>query len=88
MSEITALLHAAGQGEAGAADQAFAMLYAELRQIARSRLRQAGELTLMDTTVLVHESYLRLQGQAGAVFPDRQHFLAYAAKVMRTLAQA
>lgn len=85
MSEITALLHAAGQGEAGAADRAFAMLYAELRQIARSRLRQAGELTLMDTTVLVHESYLRLQGQAGAAFPDRQHFLAYAAKVMRTL---
>ncbi len=85
MSEITALLHAAGRGDAAAADRAFALMYAELRQIARGRLRQSGELTLLDTTALVHESYLRLQGQDGGRFPDRHHFLAYAAKVMRTV---
>ena len=85
MSEITTLLHAAGSGDAGAADRAFALLYAELKQLARSRLRQSGELTLLDTTALVHESYLRIQAQGDAVFPDRGHFLAYAAKAMRTI---
>ncbi len=85
MSEITTLLHAAVSGDRLAAERAFALLYDDLRRLARSRLRRDGaELTLLDTTVLVHESYLRLQGGA-AVFPDRHHFMAYAAKVMRAI---
>lgn len=85
MSQITALLHKAGAGDRAAADRAYALLYAELRQLARSRLRRSGELTLMDTTALVHESFLRLQGGAAPVFPDRHHFLAYASRVMRAV---
>jgi len=85
MPDITALLQAAGDGDRAAADRAFALMYAELRQLARSRLRQASDLSLLDTTVLVHESYLRLQGARGLDFPDRHHFLAYAAKVMRSV---
>ncbi len=85
MTEITTLLHAAGAGDRAAADQAFALLYADLKRLASSRLRRSGELTLMDTTVLVHESYLRLQGGQGTTFPDRHHFLAYAAKAMRAV---
>jgi RNA polymerase sigma factor (TIGR02999 family) len=85
MSEITTLLHAAGAGDRAAADRAFTLLYADLKQLASSRLRRSGELTLMDTTVLVHESYLRLQGAGVAAFPDRHHFLSYAAKAMRAV---
>lgn len=85
MSDITTLLQAAGSGDNAAADRAFALLYTELKLLARSRLRQSGELTLLDTTALVHESYLRIQAQGDAVFPDRGHFLAYAAKAMRTI---
>jgi RNA polymerase sigma factor (TIGR02999 family) len=85
MSEITTLLHAAGRGDREAADQAFALLYADLKRLASSRLRRSGELTLMDTTVLVHESYLRLQRAGAQAFPDRHHFLAYAAKAMRAV---
>jgi RNA polymerase sigma factor (TIGR02999 family) len=85
MSEITSLLQAAGAGDRAAADRAYALLYAELRQLARSRLRRSGELTLMDTTALVHESFLRLQGAAAPSFPDRHHFLAYASRVMRAV---
>ena len=44
-----------------------------------------AELTLLDTTASVHESYLRLQAVAGVVFLDRHHFMGYAAKVMRTV---
>ena len=86
MTEITTLLHAANAGDSQAADQVVSLLYGELHRLARSRVRRAGELTLLDTTALVHESYLRIQ-QAGKLdFADRRHFLAYAAKAMRTIA--
>jgi RNA polymerase sigma factor (TIGR02999 family) len=85
MSEITLLLRAAGAGDREAADRAFALLYADLRRLAHSRLRRSGEMTLLDTAALVHESFLRLKGLEGLDFPDRHHFLGYAAKVMRTV---
>jgi len=85
MHEITILLKAAGAGDGQAADQVMSLLYADLRRLARSRLRRSGELTLLDTTALVHESYLRLQGSGELEFVDRGRFLAYAAKVMRTI---
>ncbi|OWQ86324.1 hypothetical protein CDN99_21055 [Roseateles aquatilis] len=83
MTDITQLLHAAGQGDRTAADQVVAQLYGELQKLARQRIRQAGEMTLLDTTALVHEAWLRLAGANGQSFPDRRHFLAYAARVMR-----
>lgn len=84
MSDITLLLQAAGAGDGTAAARVYALLYNELQQLARSRLRRSGDLTLLDTQALVHESFLRLQGPVGAAhFPDRHHFMAYAAKVMR-----
>ncbi|HSI57220.1 MAG TPA: ECF-type sigma factor [Ideonella sp.] len=85
MSEITLLLRAAGAGDRQAADRVVALLYADLRRLARSRLRRSGDVTLLDTTALVHESYLRIQRTDELDFPDRNHFLAYAARVMRTV---
>lgn len=82
---IAAALRAAADGDPAALDRLFALLYAELHQLARSRMRQAGELTLLDTTVLVHESFLRLRNAAPPGFPDQSRFLAYAAKVMRSV---
>lgn len=84
-SEITQLLRAAGAGDRGAADRAYALLYADLQRLAHSRLRRVGEVTLLDTTALVHEAFLRLDGRRDASFPDRHHFLAYAANVMRSV---
>jgi RNA polymerase sigma factor (TIGR02999 family) len=84
-TEITTLLRAASGGDRGAADQAFALLYADLQRLARSRMRRAGDITLLDTTALVHESYLRLHAADGLDFADRRHFLAYAARVMHTV---
>jgi RNA polymerase sigma factor (TIGR02999 family) len=85
MSEITTLLQAAGGGDSAASDQLFTMLYADLRRLARSRLRKSGEITLLETTALVHESFMRFRGAGALDFPDRQHFLAYASRVMRTV---
>lgn len=85
MTDITTLLRAARAGDGQAADRVIALLYSEMRQLARSRLRRSGELTLLDTTALVHESYLRMQQASGLEFADRKHFLGYAAKVMHTI---
>ncbi|HJV63182.1 MAG TPA: ECF-type sigma factor, partial [Albitalea sp.] len=78
MAEITTLLRAAGAGDARAADRVVAMLYDDLHRLASSRLRRSGDMTLLDTTALVHESYLRFQRAGELGFADRRHFLAYA----------
>jgi|JI7StandDraft_1071085.scaffolds.fasta_scaffold182346_2 RNA polymerase sigma factor (TIGR02999 family) len=89
MSEITSLLHAASAGDRASADRAYTLMYADLQRLARSRLRHGSPLTLLDTAGLVHESYLRLQGQAlepgQPGFTDHHRFMAYAAKVMRSV---
>jgi RNA polymerase sigma factor (TIGR02999 family) len=84
-SEITQLLHAAGAGDRQANDRLIALMYDELHRLARSRMRRSGELTLLDTTSLVHECYLRLHENAHLDFADRPHFLAYAARVMHSI---
>jgi RNA polymerase sigma factor (TIGR02999 family) len=43
------------------------------------------ELRLLDTTALVHESYLRLSRAGELQFPDRPRFLVYASRVMRSI---
>jgi RNA polymerase sigma factor (TIGR02999 family) len=61
--------------------------YPELKKIARARLHasQHGAPGL-NTTALVHESFLRLAGRVGALhFESRGHFYAYAARVMRSV---
>lgn len=86
MAELTELLGAARLGDQRAAGEAFSVLYDELRRLARAKLRQHQPMTLLDTTSLVHESYLRFMGSAeGPPLADRHHFFAYAARVMRSV---
>lgn len=73
-------LSAAASGET-----LFAGLYPELKRLARSRLRRGAPLTMVDTTVLVHETWLRLSQRHGIALSERGHFLAYSAKVMRSI---
>ena len=81
--DLHALLRAAEAGDTAAADRVVALLYDELHRLAHSRLRRSAEHTLLDTTGLVHEAYLRLQRQQAVGFAGRHQFLGYAAKVMR-----
>jgi len=63
----------------------FPALYAELRRLARSRLAGGGRHTLLDTSALVHEAFLRMQREGGVALNDREHFMAYAATTMRSV---
>lgn len=63
----------------------FPALYGELRRLARSRLAAGGRHTLLDTSALIHEAYLRMERDGGVPLRDREHFLAYAASTMRSI---
>ncbi len=85
MSEITELLRHVNAGDPVARDALFSALYDELRKLARSRLRQSETITVLNTTSLVHESYLRYLNARELDFADRGKFFAYAATVMRSI---
>lgn len=67
------------------ADTLYGVAYKELRRLAHARLYAAGNPTLLDTTALVHESYLRLARAGELRFPDRTRFLVYAGQAMRSI---
>lgn len=71
-------------GQSAAADR-FADAYEELRRLARAQLRRHERTGLLDTTALVHESWLRVAQAKGFNPEDQRHFLCYAAKVMRSV---
>jgi RNA polymerase sigma factor (TIGR02999 family) len=83
--EITGLLAAARQGDGSAANQLMALLYAELRAMARRELRHRRAGQTITTTALVHEAYLRLVGHEGVPWQDRYHFFSVAALAMRQI---
>ncbi len=85
MGDITQWIAQARQGDRAAFDNLFAALYPELRRIAHGRLARNVRDTLMDTTMLVHECYLKFAGAQRLGVDDRAHFLAYAATVMRSI---
>jgi RNA polymerase sigma factor (TIGR02999 family) len=85
VAQITQLLERMHAGDTAARDALFAAAYEELQRLARARLRHGGRNTLLDTTSLVHECYLRF-AQAGELrAQDRRAFFAYASQVMRSV---
>jgi len=83
--DLTDLIQRAQRGEQVAVDQLFAAVYPELRRMARARLRKLPRSTLLDTTALVHESYLRFVEAGRLQLADRIHFLGYTGKIMRSV---
>lgn len=85
MADITQWIAAAREGDRGALDKLFGVLYGDLRRIAHARLAHNVRNTLLDTTALVHECYARFVAQQRLNVDDRAHFLAYSARVMRSI---
>jgi RNA polymerase sigma factor (TIGR02999 family) len=82
MGEVTELLAAWSGGNEAAGDAVMELVYTELHQMARRRMRGERDLITMQATGLVHEAYLRLAGQRTG-WQSRAHFFAIAARVMR-----
>ena len=85
--EVTELLRASRQGEEGAYQRVFELVYEQLRAAAHAQLRRdvrhhAGGHTL-STTAVVHEAWLRLADPTRLDVRDRGHFMAIASRAMR-----
>ena len=63
----------------------FVSLYDQLRSIARREIRRSSGAIALSATTLLHEAYFKMKERSDAAFPDEPHFLAYAARAMRTL---
>jgi RNA polymerase sigma-70 factor, ECF subfamily len=83
--QVTDLLLQVRQGDAGAMNRLFPLVYEELKRIAHVRLRHERPGHTLDTTGLVHETYVRLVDQTRVEWRDRGHFLVAAAWAMRRI---
>lgn len=82
--DVTARLEALRDGRPGAEQELYDLVYLELKRLARAQLGAHGRVgATLDTTVLVHEAYLRMAAPAGFRSEDRAHFFNLAARIMR-----
>lgn len=82
---LTDLIRRAQDGDAQALRNLFDATYEDLRRLARSRLNRSGRGPLLDTSALVHESFLRFANAGELRLEDRQHFMKYTSRVMRSV---
>lgn len=83
--ELADALRAVDARDSSELDRAFAAFYPDLKKIAHSRLRGSGLNGSMQTTALVHDSYLKLASGPGIAFGDRLQFFAYSSRVLRSI---
>jgi RNA polymerase sigma factor (TIGR02999 family) len=84
-ADITRLLRAWRNGDAGALNALTPLVYDELRRLARRYVRGERAGHSLQATAIVHEAYLRLIDANGVNWQDRAHFFAVAARVMRRI---
>lgn len=83
--DLTRILAEAGQGDSGAVERLFPLVYEELRAIASRCLGGERPDHTLQPTALVNEAYLKLVDQRRASWADRGHFFAIAAMAMRRI---
>jgi RNA polymerase sigma factor (TIGR02999 family) len=83
--DVTGLLIKWRQGDRAALDALIPLIYRELRGVAAGRLRGERAGGSLQTTALVHETYLRLVDLNRLTVENRSHFLAVAARLMRQI---
>jgi RNA polymerase sigma factor (TIGR02999 family) len=81
--QVTVLRRGMAAGEPEAADRLLAIVYDELRQMARRQRHQAGRSPL-GTQSLVHEAFIKLVDQT-VQWSSRAQFFAIASKAMRSI---
>ncbi len=82
-TDLTLLLQAWVGGDKAACNAAMELTYAELRAIAKARLRSGFDT--INATGLVHEAFFRLNEQRQIEWQNRAQFFAVAARLMRRI---
>ena len=84
MSDVTRILSQIESGDPLAAEQLFPLVYEELRILAAQHMANEKPGQTLQATALVHEAFVRIVGQDGAIaFANRRHFFSAAAEAMR-----
>lgn len=83
--EVTQLLLAWRHGDQAAFNQLMPLVEAELRRLARLRLKGERRDHTLQPTALVNETYLRLLDETAIAWQDRAHFFAVASERMREI---
>ncbi len=84
LQAFTTLLAKAQQGDARAVGELFSLVYDQLKNLAHAQRRRRVNETL-NTTALVHETFIKLAGRESLGVRDRGHFMAVAAMAMRQI---
>ena len=82
-NDVTACLVAWGKGDPAADSRLMEAVYADLRRVARRRLRAERGDHSLTPTALVHEAYVRLVDLRRVRWQNRVQFFAIAARLMR-----
>ena len=83
--EITTLLAAWREGDEEALNRLIAVVYPEMRRVARQHLRRRAPGHTLQSADLANEAYLRLIRLQGTPCQNRLHFLALCAQIVRRI---
>lgn len=84
-SDVTELLIAWESGDSDAFNRLVPLVYDELRKRARYHLQRERPNHTLQTTALVHEAYVKLQGQQDSTWKNRGQFFWLASQIMRRI---
>ena len=83
--EISRILHEWGEGRKEASEELMPLVYDELRRQAARYLRRERPGHTLQTTALIHETYLKLVDQRNVDWQNRAHFFGIAAQAMKRI---
>jgi RNA polymerase sigma factor (TIGR02999 family) len=83
--EVTQLLLAWNDGDESALGKLVPLVYAELRRLAKRRMRLEHPDHTLQTSALINEAYLRLVDVRNVHWQNRAHFFALCARLMRRI---
>jgi len=80
---VTQLLDAVGRGDAQAQQELFALVYDELKRIARGHVRRSGGQMSINPTTLLHEAWIKFARADDRQLSGSTHFYNLLAQAMR-----
>jgi RNA polymerase sigma-70 factor, ECF subfamily len=81
--DITKRLQRLEAGDREAMHEVMPLVYEELKKLARAHLRREGRAISLETTALVHETFLKLAAGRHPAYENRAHFYGIASRLMR-----
>lgn len=83
--ELLETIERLGMDPRAPGEDLLALLYRDLRSLARSKMARLPQGQTLDPTALVHEVWMRLEGRVAEDWQGKAHFFGIAARSMRDI---